>query len=75
MTNQLNLTAENWQALALALGWNEVDQDPDPEGEDGPCLFHEELDRVWPAGDFQGAVEDLGLPDDELSELAASLTA
>lgn len=69
------LTAAEWKHMALALGWVEVDRDPDPEGEDGPCLFHEELDRVWPAGDFEGAVRDLGLDEADFEEFAASLSA
>jgi hypothetical protein len=67
------LTAAEWKHMALALGWVEVDRDP--QGGDEPCLIHEELDRVWPAGDFEGAVRDLGLDDADFEEFAASLSA
>lgn len=49
-----------WQTLAQANGWTVVMQDPET-GNRGPVLYHEELDRVWPAGDWEGAARDIGL--------------
>lgn len=44
----------DWEATARKAGWTEgVD-------EHGPVLIHEEQDRLWPIGDWRGAVGDLG---------------
>lgn len=62
---------ESWKLAAFALGWVEAERDPNPDGLPGACLIHEELDRFWPAGDFEGAVRDLGFDETDAAELAA----
>lgn len=57
----------DWEKMAKANGWVEVSQDPHRGAEDydGPCLYHEDQDRVWPLGDWEGAARDLGLDEDD----------
>lgn len=57
--------AADWKALGEALGWIEL----------ADHLFHAELDRVWPNGDWEGACRDLGLDEDDFAELCASQAA
>lgn len=59
----------DWEALARANGWVEVERDPDESGPQEPCLHHEELDRVWPLGDWEGAARDLGLDEGDFADL------
>jgi hypothetical protein len=57
----------DWEAVARRAGWDEVEGAPFPLTP-GPVpeshLFHRNLDRVWPAGDWEGAARDLGIGDD-----------
>lgn len=57
----------NWKALAEAHGWVEAHENGEP------CLAHEELNRIWPLGDWEGACRDIGLDegDAEYQSVAA----
>lgn len=59
----------NWQVMAQAHGWQEVAHDPEST-DDVPCLHHEELNRIWPLGDWEGACRDIGLDEEDLAEFA-----
>lgn len=53
--------AEAWREAGRLTGWAEVARDPSLERVfEGPCLYHADQDRVWPLGDWEGAVRDLG---------------
>lgn len=53
--------AEAWREAGRLTGWAEVARDPSPGRVfEGPCLYHADQDRVWPLGDWEGAVRDLG---------------
>lgn len=57
--------AINWKAIAKREGWAKVAADPRPEyAHEGPCLWHEDQERSWPLGDWEGAARDLGIGDD-----------
>ena len=56
-----------FQRHAEAEGWAAVACDPSSErGNDDPTLFHAVQNRVWPAGDWAGALADLGFGADEM---------
>lgn len=60
--------AIDWEKIARDNGWSVVDLDPSPHRiHSEPCLYHEQLDRIWPLGDWEGAVRDLGLTEIEES--------
>ena len=65
-----------WRQAGLAAGWKVVENDPsEPRNRDRPCLLHEERERAWPLGDWEGAVRDLGYssPQEVFEEKGASL--
>ncbi len=53
----------NWEARARELGWAVAYREPQAGNIEAPepiCLYHMDLDREWPLGDWKGAVEDVG---------------
>ena len=57
------------ERVARENGWTEVAEDPRGYEPGVPCLWHEDLERSWPAGDWMGACEDIDVLD-ELTEAA-----
>lgn len=50
----------DFEAMAKAEGWREGKGD---HGE--AALVHDEQDRIWPVGDWEGALRDLGFEEDD----------
>ncbi len=50
---------DEWEAAAKANGWTRVARDPETPSSSAPCLYHEDLNRVWPDGDWKGACLDI----------------
>jgi hypothetical protein len=60
LERETDMARKTWKQFAQEIGWTEVERDPNPDGPQSPTLYHEDLDRVWPLGDWEGAARDLG---------------
>jgi hypothetical protein len=54
-TWRTDMSEIDYEATARAAGW-----DLGREAPHGNVLVHKELDRIWPEGDWKGALEDMG---------------
>jgi hypothetical protein len=55
-----NMSEIDYEATARAAGW-----DIGQEAPHGEVLIHKQQDRIWPPGDWKGALEDLGFDADD----------
>ncbi len=50
----------DYEATARAAGWDVGNEAPH-----GVVLVHRQLDRIWPEGDWKGALQDIGFHVDD----------